>query len=327
MVLNVANPSSEKRNGSVERNLILVHRRGSQAISDFERIGELIVERAPDIEVFIASTGGPCSATRKRAAHRPTLVVSPTPLFAFRPARGKVYQGMSLLKTEQMRRLEAAGLPVPDWELLDPDTTIDPARWGPFTILKPAFGTFGKGILLVRTCDVQDGAESHFALPAGHPGRQNQIIAQQFIDTGPYPAEYRVLTLFGRPLYCNRIVATEPRPWLDPNTPIKLSINALTNYPRHWVSEPNFDEDVLDLARNTAAALAEVPVHGIDVVREAQSGKIYVLEANPGGNTWHLSSDQGKAFQQHFNVDLYAQFDALSVAADVLIEKTRSEAE
>jgi hypothetical protein len=68
-------------------------------------------------------------------------------------------------------------------------------------------------------------------------------------------------------------------------------------------------------------------VHAIDVLREAATGKLYVLEANPGGNAWHLSSDHGRRFQANFKVDFYAQFDALSVAADALIDKTRAEAE
>jgi hypothetical protein len=28
---------------------------------------------------------------------------------------------------------------------------------------------------------------------------------------------------------------------------------------------------------------------GFDIIREVQSGKLYVLEANPGGNTWIFS--------------------------------------
>jgi hypothetical protein len=89
----------------------------------------------------------------------------------------------------------------------------------------------------------------------------------------------------------------------------------------------SFDADVLALAPQIAAAFPEVAVLGIDLVRQAATGRLYVLETNPNGYTWHLSSNLGKSVQQRVGIDRYAQFDALSVAADVLIERTRAEAE
>ena len=47
--------------------------------------------------------------------------------------------------------------------------------------------------------------------------------------------------------------------------------------------------DILELARRAYLALPEIALQGIDIIREAGSGKLYLLEANPGGNTWIFS--------------------------------------
>ena len=52
------------------------------------------------------------------------------------------------------------------------------------------------------------------------------------------------------------------------------------------------DTDILDLASWTYSALPEIALQGVDILREASSGKLYVLEANPGGNTWIFSKER-----------------------------------
>ena len=49
------------------------------------------------------------------------------------------------------------------------------------------------------------------------------------------------------------------------------------------------DPDILELARRTSSAIPEAPLQGVDIVREVATGQLFVLEANPGGNTWIFS--------------------------------------
>ena len=74
-------------------------------------------------------------------------------------------------------------------------------------------------------------------------------------------------------------------------------------------------------------SLNRLRVLGVDVVRDADTGKLYVLEINPIGDTWHFSSLAAKNFYTAEYVRaLYAQFGALDRVAQLLIEKTRAEA-
>jgi hypothetical protein len=50
---------------TAERNLVLVHTPGYQAVEDFQSIGRTAQELAPDIEVFIASNSISSSVTRR----------------------------------------------------------------------------------------------------------------------------------------------------------------------------------------------------------------------------------------------------------------------
>jgi hypothetical protein len=315
--------------GAPERNLVLVHRPGSQDVEDFHRIGALVRERAPDIEAFIARADSSCPVTTRKAARRPSLVFSPTPLARFRPRRGKVYAGKQISKLDQMRRLQAAGVMTPDAVSFDDKAAFDPSDWGELTVLKPNLGKSGEDVFVYRTHEMQFAGQELW--PANDPRRRSDMLAQKFIDTGTHPAKYRMLVLFGRPLYCEEQVSRAPSPPIEPkgSGPIEgfvtsgASTAATAGTRRTRVC---YDADVLALAPRTAAAFPEVPVLALDILREAATGRLYVLETNPTGYTWHLSSRLGKIAQQRLGIDRYAQFDALSVAADALIERTRAEA-
>ena len=85
------------------------------------------------------------------------------------------------------------------------------------------------------------------------------------------------------------------------------------------------DPEILDLARRAHAALPDVPLLGIDIVRDKETGRLYVLETNPGGWTWGLSPATGRTCTISGS-DLARQFDGVRRAARILVERARLEA-
>ena len=306
-----------------ERNLVLVHTQNLQSLSEIEEKAEAVGRRAPEIEVFVVNNLLPNSVTRRRAAVRPALVFSPVRLRSFTPMRGKIYCGRRHTKMEEVQRLIAGGIPVPETVMLGPDTRLDPGAWGPFTVLKPNRGMGGEGIHLVRTRDVR--WRDPMSFPAGDP-RRVPVLAQRFIDTGPNTTCHRVTLLFGR-----RIWATTSR-WLksrafdlDPDGIGPLEEPIAANHEERTVTL-NFDEEILEFGRRVAAAFPEIPVLGVDVIRETVTGRLYALEVNASGLTWHSSSNLGLKLQRDRGIDLQAQFGLIDIAADTLIDVTRREA-
>ena len=86
------------------------------------------------------------------------------------------------------------------------------------------------------------------------------------------------------------------------------------------------DTDIIALGERTHEAFPECAILGPDIVRDTQSGQLYVLEVNPYGAVWHLSSSFAKALDPDHLRARYTQFNALDLAADLLIKKTRSDA-
>jgi hypothetical protein len=312
------------------RNLVLVHQPGRQDRADFETIARKVHELTDDIEAFVASNEIRSSVTRKKAAERPTLVFSPGHLDAFRPVRGKIYAGHPIPKLEQMARMAAAGLPVPAFAEITPDLVLSEQAFGSHVVVKPGYSlsSHGDDITLMRRETVRYRAREQY--PPDHAGWYGPMFVQRFIDTGPLVNHYRVLTLFGRPLLAYRNMSLVERPPLDAGDDVltKVAVKARRSASAaktELVHEP----DVLALASRTYAALREIPLHGVDIIREHGSGKLFVLEVNPGGNTWIFSKGLTTArLQKALGTDrLTDQFDAFTTAAKVLIERTRAEAE
>ena len=315
---------------TAERNLILVHTPGDQDVKDFQEIARLIRERAPDIEVFIASNDIPSSVTRRHAAKRPTLVFSPGHLLQFRPVRGKIYSGAPIPKLEQIARFAAAGVPVPATAELTPDMVLPEATFGSHVVVKPGFSQASHGHHMVLRRREAVRFQPPAAYPTDHPGRYAPMFAQQFVDTGPFVNHHRVLTLFGAPLLAFKTSSQSPRPPLDSPDDVLATIPVKARRRDGPVArELTSDADILELAARVYTAMPEIPLQGIDIVREAGSGRLFVLEANPGGNTWIFSKgDMTARLRTALGVArLTDQFDAFTVAAKVLIERTRAEAE
>ena len=105
-----------------------------------------------------------------------------------------------------------------------------------------------------------------------------------------YPTEYRVLTLLGRVPYSARnswAVARQPLGEIaaNPNGVIASNNKNFGRLRKVWD-----DPEIIALGEQAASAFPECPVLGADVLRDAGTKKLYVMEVNPTGKVWHFSS-------------------------------------
>jgi hypothetical protein len=305
-------------------NLVLVATTKVFDPDDFVAIGKLVEEMAPDINVFIADSLSRSGVTRKKAARLPTLVFSPMRLMEFRPLRGKVYCGRPMSKLIEMELLSKAGLPVPEYEEMKPDTSLSVDRYGRYVILKPSYeyASFGSGIELFHTTDAAYRAPETF--PEDHAGRRAPMIVQRYIDCGA-AMSCRVLTVFGVPVFTYCRQSTRPL-MLDSKDPPYEQSDYLPA-PPHTRVFMEFAPDILELARRAYLAVPDVPLQACDILRDKDGG-LHLLEINPGGATWMFSTHNAAGYKKALGIDdLAAPFDAFGNCARLLVERTRAEAE
>jgi hypothetical protein len=293
-------------------------------VEDFTAIKSHVESMAPDIEVFIASNDIRSSVTRKKAAARPSLIFSPVRLLEFSPARGKVYAGARMPKLDEMHRLAEGGLPIPHFEALTPETRLSEDVYGPLVIVKPSYdlASFGQGIELRRTHAVRYRAPEEF--PPDHPGRKAPMIVQKFIDCGK-PMTCRVLTFFGEPVftYCRQSTRELDLP---PDKDVFEQYEYMPSLP-HRTAFSTREADILKLASEAYRVLPHAALQGCDILRERTTGRLYLLETNPGGGTWMFSNPQAPGYRENLGVnDLAAEFDAFRTIARILVDRTRAEA-
>lgn len=313
-----------ERQNLAKFNLIIIHFPGRQHLSDFTTIREILGRHAPDIEVHILSKGIPIPlAFWRKAAERPTVLFSPMPIPIPSRVRGLRLIAKKVTKFSEARMLEEAGFPVPFTQMIMPGTVLDERQWGPFAVVKPNMSYRGQGVRLQRTRDVR-WIDTNL-LPADDPRHDQNLIAQQFIDTGPHALCYRVMTVMAEPVYSVTSTAIDAVPPLStlPNVPIEIEI-AANGVPRRV--ELSSDREVIDMAKSIHRKLTHTPVMGVDIIREHRTGRLVVLELNSGGWTWHLSSDHGRHQQHDHGLDYYGQFNALEVIAKALAKATHRHA-
>lgn len=307
-------------------NLILVHRSLAQDRRDFEEIGEKIRELEPRVDVHIAKHNVPLEQNGLAADmwNRPTLTISFWHLGIFRPKRGTVLCGRYCPKIVQLSRFKEMGVRSPTAMIYDFRTALDRKVMGDLVVLKSGRGAFasnGNCTFLLRTPRAAEMAAR--VLPPTHPARRGPMIVQRFIDTGEYPANYRVLCLLGEPLLAMEYRSRRMRPPLDASDDALLHASIASNAEGNYSHALVAPSDVLGFARQVAATMPRVPLQGIDIVREQSTGQLFVLENNPGGNTWHFSSKMSEEGRREVTREQrIAQFGAWDIAARALVAST-----
>lgn len=302
-------------------NLVIFHTPRAQHISDYLTIRNMMFGRAPDIDVHIVSGDTALPADFwLRAAERPSLLFSPLPIEIDPAARGARVVSPSLSKLKEIELLANAGFPVPRTASITPDTVLDEELWGPYVVTKPNFGMNGAGISLVRTRDVR--WVDPLSWPAEDPRHGKNMLAQQYVNTGPSLCCYRVFTVLGRAVYSNTWTATEPLPILDPDGAHPLAIDVAASRVSKKI-ELSYDAEVISLGERIHREFPNIPVMGLDIIRQHETGDLYVMEINSKGLTWHLSSSYGLSVQRKHKFGRYGQFNALKVMTEAFIEATR----
>ena len=296
------------------RVLILVCSPSVASEADFAELSTWISELSPETAVFVL----PDTRDADRAAcvpDLPTVTVSPAPVRRLRPRRGPVLQGQHVAKSEEYRALDAIGVPVPRWTRLLPGKRPSLDGFGAYLVTKPDFGARGAEVRIERRDDAQ-WKPPRTELSEQFGGPWNPRVAQEFVYTGQWPRSHRVATLFGTALFAFRVEADHARqPLIDRSA---FHGQSVVSSGHGCTFELFAEPDILTLAERAHAAVPNVPLLGIDIVRDADTGKLFVVELNSLGYTWDFSSPTGLSLQAEFGFNLEAQLDGRRRAASVL---------
>jgi hypothetical protein len=302
--------------------LVLVAKRRQGHLDDFGEISSLIRQRTPDVIPFVMNDHS-YNSVRSLFSWRPTLVVSPLELKRFRPWRSRLCENRFLLKSEEYRRLAAVNVPIPQWTLLTSTHTPDLTAFGPYVVQKPDCGGRGAEVRIKRKARVRWSPPRNKRSVVN--GMQDLVI-QDFVYTGQWPSSYRVTTWFGVPLFAWKVTASKNRRALVERYGFRGGEDgggmSICSSGEGCTFELCYESDVLELATLAHSAFPDFPILGIDIVRDAESGRLHVLEANTCGHLWHFSSPTGISIQRDNGIDFKAQFNGLERAAEVLINET-----
>jgi hypothetical protein len=325
--MTITQPEAKRIADGLQFNIILAYR-GLRMLGDYEKIAEKIHAIASGAAVYLLPDALLPPVMLQRLNSLPSITFSPMKLRYLVPPRGPVFTGQSIPKSQQMRLMAKAGVRVPKWTFLAPGKTFTETEWGKVVILKPdAFGASrGRGVELVRISAVRFVPPVSYS--TDHLGRKGHMIVQQFIDTGPFSEDYRVVTIFGHPLYALKRCLLAPMEDILTTGAERTSSGVASNAGAGGEREVHlcYDKAVLDLAHRVYLAIPQVPFQAIDIRQDIRTGHLYCLEINPGGNTWHFSSKRAELVPTIDGLRREDQFGAWDIAAKALVTRARSQA-
>jgi amino acid adenylation domain-containing protein len=282
----------------------------------FERLACFVEEFDPTIHTVIVEDK---PGWLVELPNRPTFFFSPA-LIRNRPRiPGRIACGYPLSKSEEYSIMAAAGISVPRWITLREGELPNLDGFGDYVVRKPDYGAKGAEVRIVRRERVR-----WKRVVTSAAGPSPTLLVQEFIYTGLWPVSYRVNTLFGRVLYCLRISGNTNRPTLrGPNDFDSRgsgnSVSIVSNV-RDSKAEYCNDVDIIRFGERAARAFPNLPMLGVDVLKEADTGRLLVTEVNALGHNWNFSRE----FRDNIGVDVANQFDGLRKAAYVLAEQTQT---
>jgi hypothetical protein len=284
-----------------KRNIILIHR-GPEYERDFDEIATRV--NAIDRGITVYHLPYKLKAELPESAWQyPTLTVSLSSAFRLPVKRGPILRNAPIGKLEQQEIFRRNGIATPPALAFRFGMKLDPILFGEFVILKPGDLTVtstGEGIQLFRRQRCESLTAKDF--PPGHliHRNPNAYLVQRFIDTGDRISVTRVTTFFGKPILSIGMRSNVSRPPLAASDAELEATPVASNAVKDKMRYLHADADMEALAQRVHDCLPEVPLLGVDIVREQATGELHVLECNAGGNTWHFSSKSGEKLRGWF---------------------------
>jgi hypothetical protein len=303
-----------------KKNLVLLIDKSRCDPADFADIVDRIRAQVTDIRVQLLQPSTIYSVARD-TWNQPTLFVSNIRIQNLRIRRGRLMMPGPITKLRQSQIMHAAGISTPHVEPFRFGMNFDESLWGSHVILKPAdlaFSSKGTGLEVIACRQLSARREQDF--PPDHFAHSHNMLAQKFIDTGPQPVRYRAMTFMGEVLY---VMKSTCAPTKSPEGDIPSNFHSKApEVQREFLAFP----DIVEFTRTLAAAFANWPLLGCDILKEEATGKLYALEVNAGGNVWHISSpynEKDRAAHPQYNPLFVSQYGAFDIAAKALISATR----
>jgi ATP-grasp domain len=290
--------------------------------ADFEELASWVEALDPETAVYLLPDSAAAELEAK-VPDLPTLTVSFAPARKLRPRRGPLLMGQHVAKSVEYAALEALGVPVPRWVRLLPAQQPDLSGFAEHVVTKPDFGARGADVRVERR-DAVAWTPPRTELAERFGGPFNPRLVQEFVYTGQWPSSHRVATLFGTAVFGLRIEASHTRAALADRR--SFHGQSVVSSGRGCSMSLSADPEVIALAERAHAAFPSVPLLGVDILREADTGRLFVIELNSIGYTWHFSSPSGLKLQAEFGLDLNAQLDGRRRAAASLAKACQARA-
>jgi glutathione synthase/RimK-type ligase-like ATP-grasp enzyme len=238
-------------------------------------------------------------------------------LEAFMVKRGRVYAGRPMQKSEQLLRLQLAGVPVPDWTVLDRGKRFDPAVWGDHVVVKPEISSGARGVAIMTTRSLNDAGTK----VEPYKRERANVVVQKLVFNSAY-GKIRIQMLFDEVLFARRFCFPKD---MKLRTETDLVNNQHLFLTENTTAENYDSAEVFALAKRCHKAFDDVALLALDVLLD-ESGRPFFIETNPGGNTWHFSSAiVGRGLRAR-GVFLEQQFGAFERAGEVLAKRALEEA-
>lgn len=304
--------------------VVIVCRR--ESIEDFREIAYIIRKFDPTIAVSIYADFYDVELINQRNSILPHLVISlvnPLPfMFKTNFVRLEVKR---YSKVDEQLYLKNAGLPYLPIEKFEWGIHLNREIYGDYVVLKPEnLNSTGSDINLVPTDKISKLSIGDF--PKTHLIHKDSYLVQKFIKTGVRPIHYRAT------VFLNKVILT----WfaesvlyyptgLENLSELLAKTVASNKKELRTVKHLNSDR-CNELAVKVSMQFPFNPIMGVDIVCDALTNELYVLELNSGGNVWHFSSREGhkegsarKALGGRQN--MINQYDAFTLSAKAIINK------
>jgi hypothetical protein len=311
------------------KQLVLVTRKSPGLSNDAHAIALEVMRMAPHVKVAIAVPTDTLRTVPIKWDLPSVTVGVGTPLGSLVPPRGAIFENSAVKKIDQYNRFISSAIATPRTAELRPEQRFSAEGWAEFVIVKPlslVLTSHGNSAKLFRAKTL--ASLDRTRLPPQHVFRTGAVLVQDFVDTGVHPSKWRVLSLFGEPLYSSFSRSMLPRVDLEAADEL---IEASVVEPR---TDANVQADVagerdslkvdpaiLDFAKRIHQAFPRIPLLGIDILRRESDGALYALEINAGGNVWHFTSYAEKHRARLGGKQMMInQFGAWKVAAKALVQ-------